>query len=55
MAPVKRFVGPGDIFRSDQQIRPVHRRIHPARVIRPNHGFNPGLVQNPLSDQGICC
>jgi len=35
MAPVKCFVCLGDIFGFDQQIRPVHRRIHPAGVVRP--------------------
>jgi hypothetical protein len=48
MASMKRFVGLVDIRRSDDQLGSTERRVHPARIVSPDHGLDPGLVQNAL-------
>jgi hypothetical protein len=48
MPSMKRIVGFVDIFRPDEQLRAADRGIHSARIISPNHGLDPGFVQNAL-------
>ena len=46
MASVKRIAGFLSILGPDQQISSSQTRIHPAGIVRPDHGLDPDLVQN---------
>jgi hypothetical protein len=50
---VKRFGCLLNIFGPDEQVSSSNRWIHSPCVVRPNHGLNPGFVQNALRDLGI--
>jgi hypothetical protein len=46
MSAVKRVMGLFEIFRSDQQLGSTHGRVHSASIVSPDHGLDPGLVQD---------
>jgi len=50
---VKRFGCLLNIFGLDEQVSSGNRWIHSSCVVGPNHGLNPGFVQNALRNPGI--
>jgi hypothetical protein len=48
MPSMKRVLGLVSVLRSDEQLGATDRRVHSARIVSPNHGVDPGFVQNAL-------
>ncbi|MFA5911582.1 MAG: hypothetical protein WC815_22625 [Vicinamibacterales bacterium] len=50
---MKRVMGLFEIFRSDEQLGSTDCREHSAAIVSPNHGLDPGLVQNAFGHLSI--
>lgn len=46
MPSIQRGLGPLEIVHPDQQLDVTERRVHATRIVSPNHGLDPGLVQD---------
>jgi hypothetical protein len=52
---VKLFDGFLEILRPDKDVSAGNRGIHAPRIVGPDHGFDPGLVENAFGDLSIRC
>jgi hypothetical protein len=48
MPSAKGVAGPVDILRSHQELGSTDRRVHSARIVRPDHGVDSLFIQNAL-------
>jgi hypothetical protein len=46
MASMKRVVGLVEILGSHEQFGSTDCRVHPARIVGPDHGLDPDFVQD---------
>ena len=53
MASMKRVVGLVEILRSHEQLGSTDGRVHPARIVCPDHGLDADFVQDALRDLRI--
>nr|WP_234800681.1 hypothetical protein [Luteitalea pratensis] len=54
MPPLKGVGCPFPILGPDKQVSACDRWIHATGVVRPNHGLDPGFIQDAFCHPRIC-